>query len=100
MTMERVMSQATKTVDHKAIRRWVEERNGHPSIVRGTGKGDSDGILRIDFDKPEASLKKIDWEDFFKVFDERELAFLHQDETADGQKSRFFKFVRRDGDED
>jgi hypothetical protein len=98
--MEHVMSQATKTTDHETIRRWVEERGGHPSIVRGTGKGDDDGILRIDFGKPEASLKEIDWDAFFKVFDDRKLAFLHQDKTADGKESRFFKFVRRDGDED
>jgi hypothetical protein len=100
MAMERIMSQAKKTVDHEVIKRWAEERGGRPSIVRGTGKDDSDGILRIDFGKPEPSLKKITWEDFFKVFDERELAFLYQDKTADGKESRFFKFVRRDGDDE
>ena len=55
------------------------------------------GILRIDFGKPEEGLKKISWEDFFKVFDERKLAFLYQDKTADGKMSRFNKFVARDG---
>ena len=55
------------------------------------------GILRIDFGEPEEGLEKISWEDFFKVFDERKLAFLYQDKTADGKMSRFNKFVARDG---
>jgi hypothetical protein len=28
------------------------------------------------------------------------LAFLYQEETKDGETSRFFKFVNRDSDED
>lgn len=33
---------------------------------------------------------------FFRKFDETAIAFLHQDKTADGKTSRFFKFVRRE----
>ena len=35
------------------------------------------------------------WEEFFKIFDDNELAFLHQHERPGGKTSRFFKFVNR-----
>ena len=37
----------------------------------------------------------MSWEEFFKIFDEGELAFLHQDKTHDGKESRFSKFVHK-----
>ncbi len=54
------------------------------------------GLLRIDFGKKEDTLDEIGWDEFFKTFEERDLAFLYQEETEAGGKSRFFKFVRRD----
>jgi hypothetical protein len=93
------MASAVKTTDHKTIRKWVEERGGRPARVADTGeqRGEgSGGILRIDFREPDASLEQISWGEFFQTFDRNELAFLYQEETAGGDKSRFFKFVRRD----
>jgi hypothetical protein len=86
------MSTSETTTDHDTIRRWVEARGGHPARVKGRGPG---GILRIDFGEPEESLEQISWDDFFKVFDENDLSFLHQDKTQDGKTSRFNKFVER-----
>ena len=85
---------ADRTTDHGEIRRWAEARDGHPAMVEGTE------ILRIDFGEPEPHLKKVTWDDFFRVFDSRQLEFLYQDETRDGKTSRFFKFVRHGDDED
>jgi hypothetical protein len=85
------MAEATTTTNHDEIRRWVEERDGRPAVVRTGGKG---GILRIDFGEPEDSLEPIEWDEFFRIFDENNLAFLHQDKKEDGQ-SRFNKFVER-----
>lgn len=86
------MASATRTTDHDTIREWVEAREGRPARVKGGGEG---GILRIDFGEPEENLESLSWDEFFAVFDENELAFLHQDETADGRTSRFNKFVDR-----
>lgn len=92
------MSSAAKTTDHNKIRKWAEERGGVPATVRSTKSGDEPGLLRIDF--PEASqpaeFEHIDWDDFFEKFDESNLAFLYQEQTADGKISRFNKFVNRD----
>lgn len=88
------------TTDHEEIKKWAEQRGGQPAIVRGTeNKEEGTGLLRIDFqgggEGPDPSLQPISWEEFFQTFDERNLAFLYQDQTAEGQESRFFKFVRK-----
>jgi hypothetical protein len=92
-----IMSQAKTTTDHKVIRKWAEERGGRPARVKGTEDRDGEGILRFDFAEPDDKLEPVSWEEFFKTFDDRTLALLHQDKTDDGKTSRFFKFVRRDG---
>ena len=86
------------TTDHKVIRKWVEQRNGRPATVKATADEGEAGILRIDFPgySGEDSLEEISWEEFFEKFDESNLAFLYQDRTADGELSRFSKFVNRD----
>jgi hypothetical protein len=58
-------------------------------------KGTDEGILRFDFAEPDDKLEKISWDEFFQTFDDRKLALLHQDKTADGKTSRFFKSVHR-----
>jgi hypothetical protein len=96
------MSTETKTkttTDHDEIRRWAEERGGKPARVRGTGDGDDTGILRIDFPggAGEDELEHISWDEWFQKFDEKDLAFLYQEEKASGEGSTFFKLVRRNG---
>jgi hypothetical protein len=53
------------TTDHDEIRSWVEDHGGAPATVR------------------------------FETFDESDLAFLYQEQKADGSDSTFFKLVRR-----
>jgi hypothetical protein len=90
-------STSNTTTDHNEIKKWVEARDGKPACVKGTGKKDDPGILRIDFPGgAEDKLEELSWDEFFEKFDESKLAFLHQDETSDGNTSRFFKFVKRE----
>ena len=92
------MSSETKTTtDHDEIRRWVEEHGGRPARVRGTGSGEGDGVLRIDFPggAGEEQLEHIDWDEWFEIFDRNDLAFLYQERKASGEDSTFFKLVRR-----
>jgi len=89
------MSSAKTTTNHKEIRRWVEERGGHPSTVKRTmGKGHTPGLLRIDYPgfSGEESLEEITWDEFFDKFDQEELAFLYQDEPD----NRFSKIIARE----
>ena len=89
------MSEGERTTDHKLIKQWVEQRDGRPATVRATEEDGHAGILRIDFGPKEEGLDEIEWEEFFRKFDESDLAFLYQDRTKDGKLSRFHKFVRR-----
>lgn len=90
-------SETRTTTDHDEIRRWVEEHDGRPVSVRGTGEGGEAGVLRIDFPggAGEERLEPIDWEDWFAKFDAENLAFLYQERRADGGDSTFFKLVSR-----
>jgi hypothetical protein len=91
-----------RTIDHDEIRKWVEERGGKPATVKRTGDKNEPGLLRIDFPgySGEGTLEEISWDDFFEKFEEAELAFVYQEETADGKTSRFSKLVRRTDEDD
>ncbi|MCO4318001.1 hypothetical protein M8997_012485 [Phyllobacterium sp. 21LDTY02-6] len=86
------MSNSGTTTNRGTIRKWAESRGGHPSVVRAEGEG---GILRIDFGEPDEEFERIDWDEFFEIFDRNRLAFLYQERTEDGSTSRFNKFVNR-----
>ncbi len=93
--------QSKVTTDHETIRKWIEDRGGKPASVKRTEGDDDPGLLRVDFpgygrDEGRHSLEEISWDDFFQKFDEKQLAFLYQDEMKSGQPSRFFKFVSRE----
>lgn len=91
-------SEAKTTTNHKTIRQWVEERGGVPATVEETADASGIGILRIDFPDPKGDerLETISWDEFFEKFDSKRLAFLYQEETAEGKTSRFCKFVARE----
>ena len=84
------------TTSHEEIRRWVEERGGHPARVKETN------LLRIDYPgfSGEQRLEEISWDEFSRVFDKNKLVFLYQERTKDGGLSRFSKFVDRDSVEE
>src|SRR6187401_2092911 len=87
------------TTNHQEIRKWVEKRGGKPATVADTQrKGEEAGLLRIDMPGGASNhpVEPISWDDFFAKFDEEELAFLYQDQTAEGEESHFCKFVSRE----
>jgi hypothetical protein len=95
-------AESKTTTNHDEIRKWVEERGGEPARVKGTDDGDSPGVLRIDYPgfSGEGTLEAITWEEFFEAFDENNLAFLYQEQTKDGEISRFSKLIDRDSTEE
>jgi hypothetical protein len=86
------------TTDHETIRKWAEARGGKPATVKNTAREGEAGLLRINFPgyKGEGTLEDISWDEFFRKFDEKKLAFLYQDKTSNGEESRFFKLVNRE----
>lgn len=92
------MADAQQTTDHDEIRAWATERGGRPATIEGTEAGGAPGVLTIHFEGPQGddeNLVDINWDDWFDKFEQEGLAFLHQDRTADGDISRFFKVVER-----
>jgi hypothetical protein len=93
------MSSATTTTDHDEIRKWVEKRGGHPAVVAETRGKDGGGLLRVDFDEPggddDERLERIGWDEFFRIFDRNDVAFLCDEEG----NSRFNKFVVKESAE-
>jgi hypothetical protein len=90
------MASSKTTTDHDEIRKWVTERGGFPTRVKGTNDKGS-GVLRINYPgySGDEELEPITWTEFFKGFDENKLAFLYQDETRSGEESRFSKLINR-----
>lgn len=90
-------SKQNVTIDHEFIRKWAEERGARPAAVERTASDGDIGIIRLDFPgySGSDSLVEISWDEFFEKFEEKELALVYQDKTADGQKSNFNKLVSR-----
>ncbi len=74
----------------------AEDRGGHPATVSDTKGSKGAGLLRIDFPdySGEETLERISWDDFFDKFDRENIDFLYQEESGEGDTSRFCKFVR------
>lgn len=95
------MSEAKVTTNHEEIQQWAEDRGGFPARVKGTNKGESSGIIRIDYQgfSGEERLEKISWDEFFEAFEDNNLAFLYQENVKGGKQSRFSKLIDRDSDD-
>jgi hypothetical protein len=94
--------EAKTTTNHHTIKKWAEARGGKPVAVKRTERDGDIGLLRIDFPgySGAESLEEISWDAFFKQFDEKQLAFLYQEQTSSGEESRFFKLVSRESSDD
>jgi len=87
------------TTNLEDIKKWAEARGGKPAVVKDTeGDGKGVGVLRINFPgySGEDSLEEISWDEWYKTFKKKNLAFLYQEETAGGKESRFFKLIAND----
>src|SRR5262249_22796669 len=87
------------TTDRDTIRRWVERRRGRPAAIRARSREDYEAAPpRIDFPEYRSTgvVRRISWDEFFRKFEEKRLAFVYREETSNGEMSRFFRFVYRD----
>jgi hypothetical protein len=81
--------------NHEDIQQWAQARGAKPAGVKGTGGKRDPGIIRLDLPgySGEDSLKAISWDEWFRKFDEQDLALLVEDDSK--QPSNFNKLVRR-----
>ena len=91
--------QTLATRSPEVIRAWAEERGGRPMTVRRDDaeirvlrfEFNADGNNRDDEGGRTSRLRPIPWEDWLRVFEERNLVFLYQDRRKDGNQSNFFR---------
>ncbi len=85
--------QTLATRSHEVIRQWAEERKATPATVESTEHYPTGpGVLRFDFPNfGGQSLKHISWDEWFRVFDERNLVFIYQETQKSGRQSNFFR---------
>lgn len=91
-------AQGKRTIEHDEIRAWAQERGGRPAVLADS-RADGSGILRIDFGEKEELLEPVSWEEFFRMFEENDFAFIGEISTPEGEHAYGYKFVAR-GPED
>jgi hypothetical protein len=85
--------QTLATRNHDVIRRWAQERGAEPATVPGTEHDGRPGVLTFDFPGYGGErLQHISWDEWFRVFDERNLVFLFQERLNNGRPSNHFHF--------
>jgi hypothetical protein len=90
------------TTDHQEIKNWIISHKGHPQIIdHNDATGDMLG-LRINFPGSNdesygirSDSKNIDWDSFFKVFDEQSLAFEYDKNEKSESVIQNFRFIKR-----
>jgi hypothetical protein len=89
-------SDARIMVDHDEIRRWVEDHGGRPVRARPAGTV-ADGVPQIDFlrGRGDRSLEPVDWQEWFRMFDDFGLALLLRDGDDERGDRALVEFVRR-----
>lgn len=85
--------QTLATRAHDVICRWAEERGAKPATVDSSEAADRPRVLRLNFPgyHEGGRLREIEWAEWFRPFDERQLVFLSQEHRANGEPSNFFR---------
>ncbi|HYC71958.1 MAG TPA: hypothetical protein VEB66_12170 [Opitutaceae bacterium] len=86
-----------RTIDHRRIRRWAEDRKGRPVAVKYAGT-DPAATLRFEFGdrRVDPDVDELTWTDFFERFEDLRLAFVHDRDGPNGARGSFHKFAPRD----
>lgn len=83
------------STDPVFIRRWIEEREGWPAIIKDRSRSRRDGRLFIGFQdmQYDGSVVPVSWEVFLQKFDKDRLSFVYDDTGPEGDLSRFYYFL-------
>jgi hypothetical protein len=84
------------TTNPDVVRQWAEERRAVPATV-GQRRTREPRVLRFKFPRSRATnLIEIDWDDWLRVFTDRNLRFIYQEHRTDGRPSNFFRLESPD----
>ena len=98
-------SMSQTLTDHDAIREWAVARAGNPAVQDvPTGTGETDQALRLVFGQRGArenddntateSLTLIEWDEWFRLFEEKKLALIVADDVP-GELDQYHDLLAR-----
>lgn len=101
------MAETIELTDHEAIRDWAAARMGSPAVIDASAEGGTQPILRIVFDqaayqdqdrpdRPQnaGGYELVEWDEWFRLFDEAQLALVVAAEQP-GRRESFHELIRR-----
>ena len=101
------MSETVTLTNHEDIRDWAAARAGFPAIVDVSAASGTQPMLRIVFDqhayqdqdradRPQnaGGIELVEWDEWFKLFDEAHLALVVGAEVP-GRRDSFHEFIRQ-----
>ncbi len=92
------------TTSHVVIRGWAESHGGKPALIVDPNRLDRAVGLRLDFPgkQDEALLSQahhnqdVSWDEFFKVFEEQQLAFDYLEQPGETELIDAYRFIKRE----
>jgi hypothetical protein len=73
------------------IRQWADQRSALPATMSDAEPDERPTVLRFDFeDGGDEDLRLISWDDWFEVFDGRDLVFIYL-EPSEGQEGNTYR---------
>ena len=101
------MTETVTLTDHDAIRDWAAARMGSPAIVDTSPASGTQAMLMLVFDQAayqdqdsaerqtnSGGRELVEWDEWFKLFDEGELALVVAADEP-GVRDSFHQIVRR-----
>lgn len=91
--------QSLATRSHEVIQHWAEERRAQAATVEGTAHASRPGVLRFNFPGfgQGGRLNEIDWQDWFRSFDARELCSCSRSTSATASRATSSASAARTG---
>jgi hypothetical protein len=86
--------QGKVTIDKGTMKQWIEAHHGWPALKVTSTPWEANRLLRIGFSglEDQEQLLMITWEEFFRIFEQENLAFLYQDPPR-SELSRSYSFL-------
>jgi hypothetical protein len=90
------------TRDHDVIQRWASQHKAEPATGERTASGDStvdvnDGDAGIRFNFPAVGrFRPITWDEWFGNFEQYDLVFVYERETAGVSRSYRYRLVTQE----
>lgn len=92
------------TTDHTTIKEWAKLHKGQPEVIPNSETETGAIGIRIDFPGKLDDMyltgdhqpKHISWDEFFRIFDDENLAMEYEDKETIVDPSSAYRFINRD----